>query len=528
MSSYSKNEYFYYGIILIAATFLCFINLGGHPIYILDEAKNAEAAREMFVNQNWLIPTFNGELRTDKPPLHYWFMILSYKIFGVSAFSARFFSAIFGILTILSTFHFTRKFMDQKMALLTAFVLCAAFFFVQEFHLAVPDPYLIFFVSFGLFNFYDFYKNRKPLNGFLFYISLGFGILAKGPVAILLPGLIVFLFLISKKDFKWKTIKKLNPFLGGILTLAISTPWFYLVHKATEGQFTQGFFLQHNLSRFSSEMEGHGGLPFVTWAFVLLGLMPLSFFIIQSFIHSWKNRKTHDFILFSWIVSIAFILFFSVSSTKLPNYPMPSYPFIAVLIAFYLYGILQGYISVKTYKISIWVLFLLTFLMPIAGFIALSEVEIQLENQKFLSLYLFILPIGSAVALFFMYRNEIKKSIMALGLSTMILSGFLFGLIYPPLLTQSPVVLAKDFIDVNSKVILYKGFDPAFLFNFERTFPLAENKEEVLNFIQNNPDGIIITKEKFFNSEWHDVSTEVLVKQKALFENYTVVIFKLK
>src|SRR5690606_6238961 len=160
----------------------------------------------------------------------------------------------FYYITIISTYHITKKFIHKRMSAITVFVLCSAIFFMQEFHLAVPDPYLIFFVTFALFCFYDFYKNQKKSSWLLFYISLGLGVLAKGPVAIALPGLIILIFLLMKKDFNWKTIKKINPFLGGILTLAISVPWFYLVHKATNGSYTEGFFLQHNIQRFSGEM----------------------------------------------------------------------------------------------------------------------------------------------------------------------------------------------------------------------------------------------------------------------------------
>src|SRR5690606_29193851 len=117
-----------------------------------------------FINNNWVVPTFNNELRTDKPPLHYWFMMISYKLFGVSAFSARFFSAVFGVLTIISTYHYTQKFFNRKLGLITTFVLCSSIFFMQEFHLAVPDPYLIFFVSFALFNFYEFYSRRNDFS----------------------------------------------------------------------------------------------------------------------------------------------------------------------------------------------------------------------------------------------------------------------------------------------------------------------------------------------------------------------------
>ena len=528
MRQYSQNEFFFYFLILMAAGFLCFANLGSHPIYILDEAKNAEAAREMFVNGNWIVPTFNGELRTDKPPLHYWFMMLAYKLFGVDAFAARFFSALFGVLTIISTYHFTKKFINKRIAAITVFLLCSAIFFMQEFHLAVPDPYLIFFLSFGLFTFYDFYKFGKKSSGLLFYISIGLAVLAKGPVAIALPGLIILIFLLMKKEFNWNSIKKINPFLGGILTLAICFPYFYWVHQATDGAFTEGFFLQHNIQRFSGEMEGHGGLPFVTWAFVLLGLLPYSFFIIQGFIQGWKQRKINDFILFSFVVATVFVVFFSVSMTKLPNYPMPSYPFIGILISVYLNEILKKSISLKGYKISLWVLLVITIAMPIAGYIALSQIETQLYSVRYTSFTLAILPCAMIASLIYLYRGKIKESIIVIGMGSMFLSLQMFQFVYPALVAQSPLVLAKNDISSDSKTILYKGYDPAFLFNYKRTFPFAETKDEVLKFLKENPDATVITKEKFYESEWKDVPTEVVLHQKALFENYTIIIFRLK
>jgi len=361
-----------------------------------------------------------------------------------------------------------------------------------------------------------------------FYISMALGVLAKGPVAIALPGLIIVLFLIFKKDFNFKSISGFHPLLGGLLVLMVCFPWYYQVHVETNGAFTEGFFLDHNLNRFSGEMEGHGGLPFVTWAFVLLGLLPFSFFIIQGFIHSWKKRKADDFILFAFLVSSVFILFFSISGTKLPNYPMPSYPFIAVLIAFYLNGILEKTLPQKGYKISLWVLFAITVLMPVVGFIALAYAEPQLYQHRFQSLLLLILPVGTGLALVYLYKGKIVESILSVGVSAMFLTLALFTFIYPRLTAESPVNLAAEKLDTTEKAMFYKGYDPAFLFNFQRTFPLAEDRETAMKFLKENPDVYIITKEKFFESEWNDVDSEILLKQKSLFENYTTVIFRLK
>nr|WP_293304666.1 hypothetical protein [Allomuricauda sp.] len=78
-------------LVFLLALAICTSFIGAYPIYILDEARNSEAAREMFVTGDIIVPYFNGQLRTDKPPLHYFFMMLGYKLFGVNAFGARFF-----------------------------------------------------------------------------------------------------------------------------------------------------------------------------------------------------------------------------------------------------------------------------------------------------------------------------------------------------------------------------------------------------------------------------------------------------
>ena len=91
-----------------------------------------------------------------------------------------------GFITLLATFGFTRKHLGKEVAQTTMLILFGSFFFMQEFHLAVPDPYLIAFVTLGLFSFYHFYATKKYLYLVLFYFFLALGALSKGPVAIAL------------------------------------------------------------------------------------------------------------------------------------------------------------------------------------------------------------------------------------------------------------------------------------------------------------------------------------------------------
>ncbi|MDQ7056367.1 MAG: glycosyltransferase family 39 protein [Persephonella sp.] len=172
-------------------------NIGGLSIYSLDEAKNAECAREMLEREDFVVPTFNYQLRTDKPPLHYYFMMLSYSIFGINEFSARLFSAVFGALTVLMTFLFARRYFEEKVAFFSFIVLISSLHTSIQFHMAVPDPYLIFLINASLFSFYAGLKERKIYFIYLFYLFMGLGVLSKGPVAVVLPTAIATVYLLQ-------------------------------------------------------------------------------------------------------------------------------------------------------------------------------------------------------------------------------------------------------------------------------------------------------------------------------------------
>src|SRR5919202_3358603 len=115
------------------------------PLWIYDEARNAECAREMWERNDWIVPTFNGTLRTLKPPLHYYFMFAGFDLFGVTEWGARFFSAVFGVATILTVYYFVKKYSSNLHALITSCVLLVSTHFLFQFRMSVPDPYLIFF-----------------------------------------------------------------------------------------------------------------------------------------------------------------------------------------------------------------------------------------------------------------------------------------------------------------------------------------------------------------------------------------------
>src|SRR5690606_37400715 len=237
-------------LLFITAAILLVFNLGAPPIYILDEAKNAQAAREMLENHEAVVPTFNAEPRLHKPPLHYYFMQAGYMMFGINAFGARFFSAVMGWLTIWLTWYFTKRFLGRRPAFWAAATLLLSTQFMFEFRLAVPDPYLIFFFTAGICCFYAYMMEGRIRWLLLSALAVALAALAKGPVALLLTGSSLFCWTLLAG--RWQALWTWKILLYGAVILAVATPWYIAVHIATDGAFTREFFFTHNLSRFSS------------------------------------------------------------------------------------------------------------------------------------------------------------------------------------------------------------------------------------------------------------------------------------
>lgn len=489
-------------------------NIWGISIFSLDEAKNASCAREMLERGDLIVPTFNYELRTDKPPLHYYFMMIAYKLFGVNEFSARFFSSLFGSFTVLVTFLFAKRVFDEKIALLSYLVLLSSLHFVFQFHMAVPDPFLIFFITSAVFSFYIFYKEGKKIFLWLFYICLGFGILSKGLVAIVLPTFTVLVFLALRRELGF--LKSMSISKGLLITILISLPWYIAVGIKTDWIWVKEFLLKHNISRFSDSMEGHGGIFLITFLFVIIGMLPFSIFLPQTVKEVLKN-KTNPAVLFLSLFVFIYTLFFSISKTKLPNYTVVVYPSLAVLI-----GITLTKLKIYKYFYSLLFYFILTLIIPIAlYFILKNDENLYLVAQH--SFFFFILTVGAFLSLIF-YKN-IKKVIISLSLSSILMTLVFFFILMPRIDKESSVKVILPYIDKDLPIGYYKRYNPAFSFYLKKRIVKLESPQEVEEFIKQGKVNVL-TREEFLE-ELRDVKgLKVVVKKKDLFENPTSVLLK--
>jgi 4-amino-4-deoxy-L-arabinose transferase-like glycosyltransferase len=505
--------------LFIIAAILLFTGIGSTPMYILDEARNAQAAREMMERNDLLVPSFNGELRAHKPPLHYYFMQAAYLVFGMNAFSARFFSGVMGLLTLLVTFYFTKRFISYGTAVWSVVVLLVSTHFLFEFRMSVPDPYLIFFITAGIFCFYAFAQERKMSWLMFSAIAAAFATLAKGPVALALPAAAMVWWIIAQKKydllFSWKI------FVYIAVIAIIAAPWFIAVHYATNGEFTREFFLRHNFNRFGEPMEGHGGIFIMVPLFVLLGLLPVSVFT-GELIKKIRTWHKNTLVKLSIYVTIIFIVFFSISGTKLPNYPMPCYPFVAVLLGYWINRAITGQVAVKQYPF--WLLLSLNVLLLTAAWIGLG---IETATQPFRGwALLFVIPVITSACSWWFFKKEGIKKALHFVLAGYSVFNFLFLAIgYPAIYRHNPVTKTLHLLPQDEQVYAYKIYNPAYNFYLNKPVKVLDDPLQVKQLITTNPKAIVISRENHL-PELDSLPVKLLAKERDLFETATTVLFR--
>ncbi len=306
-----------------------------------DEGRYAEIPREMLARADWVVPYLQGEPYLDKPPLLYWLVMGSYRLFGVHDWAARLVPALAVHGCVLLVYLLGRRSLGERAAFWGALLLALAPGFVSMGRMLVLDGLLAFWVALALFAAFEAIRGPRLRWGWwlLAAAACGLGVLTKGPVAVLL--LVPPLWLHRRLAGPACRISWAACLAFAVLMLAVAGPWYVAV--CLRAPSFAGYFLwQHNVVRFLSSFA-HLEPVWYYGPVVLAGLLPGTLWALPFLRFLLTGRpgeaaRRSPELGFALLTGGWGVFFFTLSNCKLPTYVLPAFPFLTLALGAYLAG----------------------------------------------------------------------------------------------------------------------------------------------------------------------------------------------
>ena len=314
------------------------------PLNDTTEARYGEIARIMLETGNWVTPMESyGIPFWAKPPLSTWASAFSMKLFGVNEFAVRMPSLLLSIGVLGLVWNVAKKRSGYDVAMTAVLVLAGSLFFFLNAGAVMTDPALLFCITLSLVSFWHAVVMKNKLWGYLFFVGLGLGLLAKGPIAVVLTGMPIFIWTLVHKRMR-ELWRNLPWFQGVFLMLLIAGPWYVMAELRTPG-FLNYFIVGEHFHRFLD--PGWGGDKYgfahvahygMIWVYAFLGFSPWSFAGVVWLVQSYKKvpslcQDSDGWISYLVICTLTPLVFFTFSSNIIYPYAFPSMPAVALLFA---------------------------------------------------------------------------------------------------------------------------------------------------------------------------------------------------
>lgn len=516
-----KNKILFIAGIIVVLFFFYGVNKFGAFDY--DEAIYCEVVREMLESGDYIIPNYNYEKFYEKPILLYWLISAVHKTLSPSEISTsgRIVSAMAATGLVFIIYWFVLILLNQTAALLSSVVFATSFATLLISKTIITDTVFVFFLTLSIFSTITALSSEKKYLIYVAYAASGLAVLTKGPIGAIIPFLIgVIYYLTNLKTLKFSDLKMVS---GGVVFCAITLPWFVFVTIKTGGEFFNDFFLVHNLQRFGARaFEGHSGPIFYYIPIIFLGLFPWSAFLSQALYSLRKHNSNLTKFLFIWLI-VPFIIF-SLSKTKLPNYILPVFPPIAVIIGVYFDKLITEQKSFAFPKLS-FILYAVmsSFLIVLfggAGVILNLLKEKLIPSQPFLFNEINLGPADKIIAVIFIAgvilfyfcvrNNNIKRYVVLASLMMMTFNFVLVNSLVPKIwqIVQGDIFnLSRDIKNNStndSSIVVYDMvMNPSVVLYSERKviFLGRNDNEKVREIKKNAKDFWLLTKNKVFEED---------------------------
>ena len=324
------------GLFLLSAA-LYLTGLGSRDFWAPVEPRYAEIARVMFLKNEWIVPTVNGNLYTDKPILYFWLVLIFSKLVGaVNEWTVRLPAALGGVGMVLTTFRLGNDFFNARTGLIAAMALATSARVIWESRWAHLDTLFTFFFTLSmLFAARALLHKGKSGEILLAYALMALATLTKGLIGIVLPALILVAFVVARRD--WRLLREARLPMGILVFLVIAAPWFIFVAYRTDGTWLNDFIYIHHVQRYVAG-AGHRQPVYYYLTTLPLDFLPWSIGIVPAVLTYGRGKRPllQAASSFFGLWFLAVFLFFTVSDTKRELYLLPLFPPLALLVGNYM------------------------------------------------------------------------------------------------------------------------------------------------------------------------------------------------
>lgn len=329
--------------LLALALVIRLLTLGAYPLADFTEARYGEIARKMLETGQWITPQIDyGVPFWAKPPLSIWLTAISFKLFGVDEFAARLPAALLGVAVCVLIYILGTRQRGSEFALRASVILASSLLMLVSAGAVETDPTMLLGTTLSMVAFWLAFTTGVRAWGYLFFVGLAIGLLAKGPVAVVLTlaPIGVWSVVTGRVRQLWASLPWI---VGSSLTAALVVPWYWAAEARTPG-FLHYFLVGEHWQRYTVSGwkgdlygAGHSRPRGMIWLYFLLATLPWSPWLIWRLSRRNETRPslTSDngwiIYLLSW--SLAPAVFFTFSSNVLPTYVLPGLPAFALITA---------------------------------------------------------------------------------------------------------------------------------------------------------------------------------------------------
>ncbi len=485
------------GLILIFST------LFSRPLIPIDETRYLSVAWEMWQNNNFLVPHINGHPYSHKPPLLFWLIHLSWMLFGVNEWSGRLVGPLFGFGSVFLTIRMAEILWptNKDVRLAVPFILLGTLTWALYSTLTMFDSLLTFLSLLAFLSILEIKRRKTVLPWLGLSLTIGLGILAKGPIVLLYVIPPILLAPLWSKNDQWSWGRWYGfSFISLVAGIAVALCWAIPAATAGGKEYGQEILFNQTAGRMVNAFAH--SRPFY-WYATLLPCLTLPWFFWLPVWRGWQKKYFDNSVRFCLsIVLPAFVLLSCVSGKQI-HYILPLLPLVALLIARVATNVSD---PTKYDRIPL----LIFFLVLSAAFVVIPQLPLHGGDRdmlKYIPKWIAVVPFSSGLFLFVIQSDSILKSIKTVSASVLFLVILLHLGIAAPLHEIYDQTVFSDKIktaqDQHRQVAVFPAdLSDQFQFSGKLEKPLISQKsiDEMAAWCATNPQGfcLVFTKNKLF------------------------------